>query len=240
MRAAGASDRGRMRKVDEDAFLVDVENRFFAVADGVGGNRAGEIASRTAVETAAEVVRRAANRNGTPDTHSLVTAMFAAANDAIREKAATRPEYSGMATTLVLLLDDGDSMWVAHCGDSRAYRWRPDGLAPLTRDHSIAAVLTEKSGIEISPTQSPFAHVLTKCLGKEAACDPEIQTVDARPGDRFLLCCDGVTDMVSEKDLAALLARTVDPEEVSRLVLEAANAAGGKDNITAVVIDLKD
>jgi len=233
--AAGVTDVGRLRRQDEDAFLVDEANGLFAVADGVGGSRAGDVASRLAVDTAERVMRE--ERASQENPADVIRRIFESGHRAIMERAAADPRVSEMATTLVLLHCNGKRAWTAHAGDSRVYRWRGGELERLSRDHSFAEELEKAAGAGIR-SKSPFGHVLTRCLGREGAWEPEIREIDFRPADRFLLCCDGLTDMVDEGDLAALLALGVSPEETGRRLIDSANAAGGKDNITAVVVDI--
>jgi protein phosphatase len=235
-KAAGVTDVGRLRRQDEDAFLVDAESGLFAVADGVGGSRAGDVASRLAVDTAERIMREARDESAADPTE-VIRRIFESAHRAIMERAAADPRVSEMATTLVLLHCNGTRAWTAHAGDSRAYRWRGGELERLSRDHSFAEELAQAAGAGIR-AKSPFGHVLTRCLGREGAWEPEIREIDFRPGDRFLLCCDGLTDMVDEEELAALLALGVSPEETGKRLIDSANAAGGKDNITAVVVDI--
>jgi protein phosphatase len=235
-KAAGVTDVGRLRRQDEDAFLVDAESGLFAVADGVGGSRAGDVASRLAVDTAERIMREARDESAADPTE-VIRRIFESAHRAIMERAAADPRVSEMATTLVLLHCNGTRAWTAHAGDSRAYRWRGGELERLSRDHSFAEELAQAAGAGIR-AKSPFGHVLTRCLGREGAWEPEIREIDFRLGDRFLLCCDGLTDMVDEDELAALLALGVSPEETGKRLIDSANAAGGKDNITAVVVDI--
>ncbi|HWC64997.1 MAG TPA: protein phosphatase 2C domain-containing protein [Thermoanaerobaculia bacterium] len=234
--AAGVTDVGRLRRHDEDAFLVDDELGLFAVADGVGGSRAGDVASRLAVDTAAGLLREERAAPAGEDAPAVIRRMFEAAHRAIMKRAAADPSVSEMATTLVLLLCDGDRTWIAHAGDSRAYRWRAGALERLSRDHSFAEELERAAGVSVR-AKSPFGHVLTRCLGREGAWEPDVREVEVSPGDRFLLCCDGLTDMVDEEDLRALLSLERPPEETGKRLVDSANAAGGKDNITAVVVD---
>ena len=229
LRAAGRTDCGKVRKNDEDSYLVDAERGVFAVADGVGGNRGGEIASRLAVEAVVDV---ASNRNGSaPEV--LLEGIFAAARAKITSSIDAEPKNEGMATTLVMLLVRDDGGWVAHCGDSRAYRWRSGKLERLTRDHSFGAELA----IAGSPYQSPFAHVLTRSLGKKESGAPDKARVDIAGGDRYLLCCDGLTGMVPEPEIERVLGEGLSPDATCARLIEMANAAGGLDNITAVVVD---
>ena len=234
------TDVGRVRRNDEDAFLVDVERGLFAVADGVGGSRAGEVASRLAVDTAARVLDESSSGAPREAPRAVIARMFARANAAIVERASRETALGQMATTLVLLYLDRETggAWIAHCGDSRVYRWRGGALERLTRDHSFAEELAQAAGGAVSVrTHSPFGHVLTRCLGRQDS-EPDIRDIDALPGDRFLLCCDGLTDMVPEEALGELLALRVSPAESGRRLIDGANAAGGKDNITAVVVDI--
>lgn len=238
--AAGVTDVGRVRRNDEDAYLVDTDRGLFAVADGVGGSRAGEVASRLAVDTAAQVLAESSRDGGSETVPQLIARMFSKANAAIVERAAREAALGQMATTLVLLYLDRASggAWIAHCGDSRVYRWRGGVLERLTRDHSFAEALAQAGGGGVSVrAQSPFGHVLTRCLGRQDS-SPDIRDIDALPGDRFLLCCDGLTDMIPENALGDLLGPRLSPAESGRRLIDGANAAGGKDNITAVVVDI--
>ncbi|HKB69981.1 MAG TPA: protein phosphatase 2C domain-containing protein [Thermoanaerobaculia bacterium] len=237
--AAGVTDVGRLRRNDEDAYLVDADEGLFAVADGVGGSRAGDVASRLAVETAARVLREERASPSGEAEPAVIGRMFSAAHRAIIARAAADPRVSEMATTLVLLHCDGDRAWIAHSGDSRVYRWRDGTLERLSRDHSFAEELQKAAGVEVR-AKSPFGHVLTRCLGREGSWEPDVREIDVVPGDRFLLCCDGLTDMVDEPELAALLSLRRPPEETGRRLIDSANAAGGKDNITAVVVDFRE
>lgn len=233
---AGVTDRGRVRKIDEDAFLADAGRGLFMVADGVGGNRGGDVASRLAVETATRVFDdHVRNGSGEPPP-AVIAKMFAQAHAAIVERGGQEPTLAGMATTLVLLYCDASSVWIAHCGDSRAYRWRAGALERLSRDHSFAEALA--AGGASVRAKSPFGHLLTRFLGANGSAEPEIRETEALAGDRFLLCCDGLTDMVPETELETLLARKLPPEETGRRLIDSANAAGGEDNITAVVVDI--
>ena len=231
------TDVGRVRRRDEDAHLVDASHGLFAVADGVGGSRSGEVASGLAVEVAERVMAEASP--AAAGVEATLARIFSDANTAILARAAQESSLGQMATTLVLLLlrQDGGA-WIAHCGDSRVYRFRDGALERLTRDHSFAEELAEAAGgASVVRAQSPFGHVLTRCLGR-ADASPDIRSIDTRPADRFLLCCDGLTDMVPEPELASLLALGLPPETTGRRLIDSANAAGGKDNITAVVVDV--
>jgi serine/threonine protein phosphatase PrpC len=243
LRAAGASDRGRMRAVDEDAYAADPQIGVFLVADGVGGSRGGEVASRLAVDAAREVLRGALSEGSSgvgEKAPALLARAFRAAHESVKAAADSEPEHRGMATTLVALLVRGRSGWVAHLGDSRGYLVRRGDLRQLTEDHSVIAGLARNSpGLEVSSfKKSPIAHVLTRCVGKNGDPAPDVREIAVEPGDRLLLCCDGLTDMVADTEIQAILASRQTPEECCRRLISLANEAGGRDNITAVVVDV--
>ena len=238
-RASALSDRGRVRRKDEDAFLVDADLGLFAVADGVGGHSAGEIASRIAVETISASLRRETNRGAALDAKTVLEEAFRDADEEIRQQAKS-PDKRGMGSTLVVLFAPSASAWTAHVGDSRGYLLRAGALKPLTQDHSAIAELARMTpGFDRSQLEdSPLAHVLTRCLGREGSAEPEIRPLLLRKDDRLLLCCDGLTDMVPEETMARILAETPSREECCRRLVDAANAAGGKDNVTVAVVDV--
>jgi protein phosphatase len=243
LRAVGASDPGRVRRKDEDAFLVREDLGLFAVADGVGGNRAGEIASRIAVEMLASEIKDAVIDTGVAGPLLGRTALeqaFRSIHDVIRREGMSHPRYRGMATTLVTLFAPGSDSWVAHSGDSRAYLLRRGELSPLTEDHSamreLALAVPESDRRAFD--RSPFAHVLTRCLGMDGSAGPDVRPLRLEEGDRVLLCCDGVTDMLPKDRIERRLATTNSLEECCRGLIREANEAGGEDNITVVVADV--
>ncbi len=233
LRASALSDIGRVRHNDEDAFLVDEALGLFAVADGVGGHNAGEIASRIAVETLSVSFRDAADRGAPADAERVLENAFRSADEEIRRQAQS-PDKRGMGSTLVVLFAPSAAAWTAHVGDSRAYLWRDVTLSCLTRDHSGIADLADRvSGPDrLRLLDSPLAHVLTRCLGMEGSAGPEIRPLLLQEHDRLLLCCDGLTDMVSEETVARILAEVPSRKECCRRLVDTANDAGGRDNVT--------
>ncbi len=218
LRAAAQSDPGLVRRRDEDAYLIDTESGLFALADGVGGHRAGEVASRIAVETLAAVIRNEGPQNGAgqPGGDELLLRAFRTADERIHESGTASIERTGMATTLVAIHAPGPSAWVAHVGDSRAYLLRRGHLTCLTQDHSAMAELARQSpDIDVVLLRnSPLAHVLTRSVGSGGNGAPDVLPLSLAPGDRLLLCCDGLTDMVTDDDIADVLAHAVNPEEL--------------------------
>jgi PPM family protein phosphatase len=233
-----ATDRGRVREGNEDAYHCGTT--LFAVADGLGGHRAGEIASGIAIEVVAKLDQPPPDD---PDEarHALMEA-FAAANRAVIEKAASDPAYSGMATTLTVALVHQDQLHIAHVGDSRAYLLR-DGepLRQLTSDHTVVAQLVRQQRMSRDEAAvHPFRSVLVTAVGLE----PEplvdlLHPLDLQPGDQVLLCSDGLTEPVADQTIAELLAANSDGDAACRALIDAANRAGGPDNITVVLLRVR-
>lgn len=222
--AAGLSDIGHRRGGNEDALYVDPAGFLFAVADGLGGHAAGEVASGLVVETLAADAREAGD--WTYPARQLDAILRRA--DARVRRQADGPR-AGMGATVVALWLGRGQAWVAHAGDSRAYRWRDGELACLTRDHT-----PEAGGRgQVGPRRS---GMITNAVGVGDETWYDIDGADARAGDRFLLCSDGLSDMVPEAAIAALLCDAATPDAACRALVDAALAAGGLDNVTCVVV----
>lgn len=234
-RTAAATDRGRKRLRNEDAYVCDPP--LFAVADGMGGAQAGEIASGLA---AAALGERSAGERG----EETVAALVHEANARIYRRAVEDPNASGMGTTAtVALLDEDDgTMAIGHVGDSRSYRFRDGALDQLTVDHSLVAELIRSGQLtEEEASVHPHRAVITRALGTEPNVEVDTLTVELRSGDVYLICSDGLTTMVDNDDvLNALEHAGRDPEQVARLLVAAANEAGGEDNVTVVVFEIVD
>ncbi|MCU1459076.1 MAG: serine/threonine protein phosphatase [Actinomycetia bacterium] len=231
--AGAATDVGMVREGNEDGFLIDDRLQLFAVADGMGGHQAGEVASATALEAL-----RASVAAGTA-LESAVTA----ANSAVFEKASADEALRGMGTTLTTLsIDpDGAELLIGHVGDSRAYLIRDGELRQITEDHSLVEELVREG--RLTPEQAdvhPQRSIITRALGIDADVNVDLVPVEIRPGDRILLCSDGLTTMLRTSDIATILRREPDPGRAADLLVDAANAAGGEDNITAVIIEVED
>jgi PPM family protein phosphatase len=246
LRVAAATDVGRLRRVNEDAFALRADRGLFIVCDGMGGAAAGEVASRLAVDT---IVGRLTDERDGPSsaidsrgyrtqTHRLVEAIRRS-NAAIYDQAQRDARQAGMGTTVVSAWIDQDIASLAHVGDSRAYLWRGHRLELLTQDHSLveeyvrAGLMTRDQG-----TQSAQQHVLVRALGREPVVDADVTEVPLQVGDILLLCSDGLTRMVSEDAMARTLARCRDPRRICDALVAAANHGGGEDNITVVVVNV--
>ncbi|MDQ1533649.1 MAG: family protein phosphatase [Actinomycetota bacterium] len=228
--AGASSDVGRLRTGNEDGFLVDDRLELYAVADGMGGHNAGEVASATALEAL-----RAAVASG-----KALDAAIVLANSAIFDKAATDRALAGMGTTLTAVRILGEStMLIGHVGDSRAYRIRDGVLEQLTEDHSLVEELVREG--RLSPAEAevhPRRSVITRALGIDPNVEVDLYTVDARTGDRVLLCSDGLTTMLRDEEVLRIGELDADPRVAADRLVDAANEAGGEDNITVLIIDV--
>ncbi len=227
--SAGRTDAGRVRRRNEDSFVLDPP--LFAVADGMGGAQAGEVASRLAAAAFREY--HDADRL---EPAERVEAIIQEANRRIYERARTDSEASGMGTTVTAAILTNGRVSIGHVGDSRAYRVRDGELEQLTEDHSLVADLM-RSG-RLTPEEAdahPQRSVITRALGTDAEVDVDMTTVDVEPGDLFLLCSDGLTTMVPEEDILRIAQESGSLDEIARTLVRAANSGGGEDNITVVL-----
>ena len=229
---ASASHKGMVRDNNEDSVFPTSsgesdDSAVLIVADGMGGHVAGEVASRIAINTAASVDLDPTDR-------------IAAGNRAIREEVARDPSLEGMGTTMTLLQIDDGRATVAHVGDSRAYLLRGGSLHQMTEDHTVANEYVSQGRISEEEADShPLRHMVTRTLGLTRFVEIDEVELELKVGDRLLLCSDGLTEMVKLEKLTDLLG-TGEPDEVVWTLVEAANAAGGVDNITVVVVDVLD
>jgi serine/threonine protein phosphatase PrpC len=236
LRAGSATDVGKVRTSNQDQLLVTAD--LFAVADGMGGHAAGEVASLAAVEALRATFHQ-------PDgTQGLITAAEAA-NRSIWDRAQDNPELRGMGTTLVAVAlvseDDEDRLAIVNVGDSRVYLLRDGELEQLTTDHSLVQELVDDGQLsELEATVHPQRHVLTRALGVDADVSVDCLQLLPLKGDRLLLCSDGLSRELTDDQVASVLRRLADPDDAARQLVTAARTRGGNDNITVVVIDVVD
>lgn len=232
-RAAGITDTGRRRLRNEDAFIC--EPPLFAVADGMGGARAGEVAAGLAAAALEEAGTAVRGDIG-------LEALIEEANSRIWARSLADPETAGMGAVVTAALVDADAetVTIGHVGDSRAYRIRDGKIEQLTTDHSLVAELVE-SGV-LTPEEAerhPQRSAVTRALGTEPAVSVDTLTVNAAPADLFLLCSDGLSSMLGDEEIAEIVASTDgDPVEAVETLVRAANAHGGEDNVTVVLFEL--
>ena len=228
-RVGAATDVGKGRSGNEDSFLVDPDHHLYAVADGMGGHRAGEVASATAIESL----------RGAYQAGAELDQAVGEANAAVFAKASANLDMRGMGTTLTAVaLRDGHIALLGHVGDSRAYLMRDGGVTQVTDDHSLVEQLVREG--RLSPEEAlhhPQRAIITRALGVDPDVEVDTYRVDLRPGDRLLLCSDGLTNMVADDDIAAVLRRQPDSQRAAEMLVDMANEAGGDDNITVVVLD---
>jgi PPM family protein phosphatase len=230
---AGLTDVGRQRHTNEDRFYESAP--VFAVADGMGGARSGEVASQIAVDEFSQQDVA----DGSPEDR--LAAIAHAANRKIYELAQSDESHAGMGTTLTAAMVGDNEISLGHVGDSRAYRFREDKLERLTQDHSLVEELMRMG--RLSPEDAevdPRRSIITRALGPEPTVDVETCTYPAKDGDVYLLCSDGLTGMVSEERVAEILRARSSLEQAASELVKAANANGGKDNITVVLFKLVD
>jgi protein phosphatase len=250
--AAGISDVGLQREHNEDSFVVLKEYDLFVVADGMGGHRAGDVASKLATETISEFFKSTANddvtwpfhfdTNLSEEENRLLTGIRVA-NRQIFERSTRSREYHGMGTTVVgaMFSPRKNRMYIGHVGDSRCYRVRDGNIQLLTRDHSLIndyllamPDLTEEQRSELPK------NVITRALGMQDQVVVDIQHDDPQPGDVYVLCSDGLSGMVQDEEILKVVAETNDIREAATNLIARANEHGGEDNITAVLIKIEE
>lgn len=234
MRVLSFSEKGCIRKNNEDSFLVLPEHGIFAVADGMGGHRAGEVASSTALHELEMSAPLLKDRKG-QDLENWLVESFTQANRVVYESSTTEPENAGMGTTLTVLLVRDTMAMIAHAGDSRAYLWRNEELTALTKDHSLVGELVRLGQISMEEAEKhPQRHVLMRAVGADQKIDVDCFNIQLQPDDVFLLCTDGFSNMISDQELMEEFCEPGTWEErlerLRQLILE----RGAPDNFTAL------
>ena len=228
---AGRTDVGRQRTANEDSLVV--QPPLFAVADGMGGAKAGEVASAVAVQAV-----EGARESGEP-AEAQLAGIVRDANRRIYDLAVADESRRGMGTTLTLAKVHGDEVSLAHVGDSRAYRLRDGELSQLTRDHSLVAELERSGQITAEAAEHhPQRSIITRALGPEPDVEVDTYTLAGRDGDVFLICSDGLTSMISDDEVGSIVRSASTLDEAADALVRAANQSGGKDNITVILFRL--
>lgn len=228
----GVTDCGRVRRANEDCFVTYPEAGVFVVCDGMGGAAAGETASRLAAETAAAAMSHA------PRGMEAMREAVRQANAAVYQRSRQDARLEGMGTTLVAMVVNSTSAWVAHVGDSRCYRWRDGQLDRLTHDHSLVEEQIRIGRMTREQAKrSPMQNVITRAVGTRDEVVADIQEIHPQSGDVYLLVSDGLTRDLPDQALATVLAASAsDLSAAGSALISAANAAGGRDNITCVLV----
>ncbi len=249
--AAAKTDVGQKRQGNEDRFCLDPALGLYVVADGMGGHAAGEVASRLAVETIQEwmgkylsgadaAIMGPADAAGSAEANFLLSSIRLA-NRIIFDSAKDRREYTGMGTTVVAVLAQDDRFVLAHVGDSRIYRIRRDHIIQVSRDHSFVQQQVDNGMMSAAEAhQSQYRHMITRALGLKEIVDVELSEQPARAGDVLVLCSDGLSDLLDDEEiLAAVQDHGNDLDQVCQALVDRANAKGGDDNITVLVVQAR-
>lgn len=239
---AAKTDRGLVRGENQDAWFAEPESGIYGVTDGMGGHRAGGVASRIVAEALPKLLSKQLGQQSDlrdPDVVDRIKNVFADLSLHVREESQKEPGFRGMGATVTVAIIREYSLLVVHLGDSRAYLQRDTALQQITRDHSVARLLVEAGEITDSEaTMHPASSRVTRYIGMEGETLPEAQAVvELVPTDRVLLCTDGLSGKVADKRVAEILLNQNDAVEACSALVEAANNAGGEDNVTALVID---
>lgn len=247
IRAAGSTDVGCVRKHNEDSLLADADLGLFVVADGLGGHAAGEVASRIVVETMARFVSHTLEQDRTwpveydpalsYDGNRLKVAVLLS-DQAIAEDIRRNPERETMGSTVVASLLHGPKVTLVHVGDSRAYILGPEGIRQVTRDHSWVAEQVANGILTASEARvHPFRNVITQALGNGGDLEIEVQNLELLHSERLLLCSDGLSGMIGDKQIWDIVERSNDNQQAVESLITAARERGGEDNITAVLVN---
>ncbi|NEQ23511.1 MAG: Stp1/IreP family PP2C-type Ser/Thr phosphatase [Microcoleus sp. SIO2G3] len=238
-RFTGLTDPGLLRNVNQDDFYIDPEGRFFVVADGMGGHAGGQEASQLATQAIQTHLEQ--HWQSAISSEELLEQALYEANQAIILDQQEHPERSDMGTTAVVVIFRNEQPWFAHVGDSRLYRLRGSNLEQITEDHTWVA-RAMKAG-DITPEQArmhPWRHVLSQCLGRKDLQHIDVHPMDVQPGDRLLLCSDGLTEELSDALIASSLEPSMDYEQAAVNLVDSAKEKGGRDNITVVIVEIDD
>lgn len=227
----GISDVGLVRKNNEDVWTVLPDKQFFVLADGMGGHKAGEVASSLAVQSMCKSMASLENQPSAEEACMRLREAFSRANTKVYHESRQNPDYAGMGTTLSCFVITDDYLIYAHVGDSRLYRYRGK-LERLTEDHSLRNALFRDEDL---PPQL-MRNVITRAIGTHSNILPDIGVIPLRPRDIYMLCSDGLSDYVEESKMALLLSSPLPLEAIGKKLVEAALKRGGNDNITLLLL----
>jgi serine/threonine protein phosphatase PrpC len=238
---SGLTDTGRVRSGNEDAWAADPTQGLYIVADGMGGHNAGEIAASLVVESLPKMVRKRVGNTALPPTSTALARRLRSAvtrlSRDVYQQAMAEPGLMGMGATVVLAMVNRDDVVIVHMGDSRAYLLRGGRLRLLTKDHSVVQELIDRGHITPEEAEThPARNRITASVGMPGDPSPDSRRVPLQAGDRILLCSDGLAGMIADEEIAHILGEKESPEQICTRLIDAANHAGGHDNITAVVL----
>ncbi|MBR0407818.1 MAG: Stp1/IreP family PP2C-type Ser/Thr phosphatase [Clostridia bacterium] len=234
MISAARTHIGNVRASNQDALLVlPGVYGVYGVADGMGGHKAGDVASKMAVSVVERLLR---NQAPSP---KLLQSAIEEANALIYEEQLNNPDYSGMGTTMTLIWEDADRVLLGHVGDSRAYRVRKKSISQVSRDHSMVAEMVRKGLItEEEARVHPYRNIITRALGTAETIEVDVEELDKKPGDLYLLCSDGLSEYIRDEEMLYLLRKHPSLEEAADVLLNLALEGGGRDNISVVLAEV--
>ena len=239
--AAGMTDTGKVRANNQDAYWMDIGRGLFVVADGLGGHNAGEVASQAALDALNDFLQAEAfDRNTMPEADICLQIQkgFRAAHDKVGRLSAENPDFRGMGCTMVAAVIAPGRLVVCHVGDCRAYLIRERGISLLTTDHSVVMELVKNGEMTLEQARhSPLKNQVTQAVGLPMELDPACSVHPLTGGERVLLCSDGLWDMLSDEEILACAAGPRPVGEACAMLVEQANDAGGKDNISVILMD---
>lgn len=239
MEAFGLSDIGPVRPNNEDAWIALIKHHFFAIADGMGGHKAGEVAAKETIQTLSSAIRKIKKKDlSSKECIQLLESAIETANHNVFKLGSTHEHLQGMGTTLCCLYLYQESVIYAHVGDSRIYRFREGELKLLTEDHSLLSELMTKGQME-DWESFPLKNVITKAIGTTPKVDPEIASVTAQPEDIFVMCTDGLSDYVRLEEMEAVLIQKISLKRKVEILIEKAKEKGSHDNITLLMIKIR-
>jgi serine/threonine protein phosphatase PrpC len=241
--AAGVTDIGRHRTINEDRFLCDPARGLFIVCDGMGGMAAGEEASNQSIDYLDRCLHQKAIvqaiTSGPEAVYHLLRNAIEGANSVLVRLGRDNPQWSGMGSTVVIALLAPDTCYIANLGDSRAYHIHNKTAEIITTDHSVAAALVASGQLEMASLRShTMRNRLTGCLGREEFREPALAMVSIQPDDRVILCSDGLWDRLEDVEIARIASMAASPMACAHTMVQAANRAGGNDNITVILLQI--
>ena len=241
IKASGLSDVGLIRHNNEDVWAQLPEDHFYVLADGMGGHQAGEVAAREAVNALCQSFKkmRSKGQKSFYEAPLVIERSIEHANSVVYKMGRSHEMLRGMGTTLCCLYFHDEGLVYGHVGDSRIYCLRDTKLTQLTHDHSLVTELVELGQLnEHQVSDFLYKNIITKAIGTEPHVEPSVDTIDLKKGDKFLMCTDGLSDLLTVNEIEAILNQNKDNEEASEQLVSCAKARGGHDNITVVLIEV--
>lgn len=239
--SCGLSDVGLVRQNNEDVWAEVPDLRFFALADGMGGHQAGEVAAREAVEFLCRLIKKnfKTNPKNLNDSAEVIRAAFEQTNSYVYKLGRSSSDFKGMGTTLCALYVSDEGVVFAHVGDSRIYRLRNKSLVQITKDHSLIRELVELGQInESQATDFIYKNIITRAIGTEAIVEPTVQVTDIEAGDVYILCSDGLSDLLSLEEIEALIKNETLLSSAVKNLVDGSKDKGGHDNVTVVMVKI--